>query len=186
MKPYKLTLSGILIEMFSVVFAVLLALGVNEWRSSRSNEELGTAAYQKITNEIKNNHQKISRIIENHNNILADIDSVITRLRQNRTDITFGQIIFETPSSTAWEAAKLTTAVNYLDYNKVEKITGVYSSQRIYSNVSDRVFQELVFLVPDKDPVKMIDQMRKQKVYLLNLISIEKQLIEEYDNFLKT
>ena len=184
MKINKLTFTGILLEMFSVVFAVLLALGVNEWRSGRSNEELGVAAYQQITREIKNNHKKISRIIENHNKILEDIDSVIVRLKQNRTDITFGQIIFETPSSTAWEAAKLTTAVNYLEYEKVEKITGVYSSQKAYSNVSDRVFQELVFFVPDKDPAKMIDQMRRQKVYLLNLISIENQLVEEYGNFL--
>lgn len=185
MKTNRLPVTSILIEMFSVVFAVLLALGVNEWRNDKSNEELGLSAYNKITMEIKNNHKKISGIIENHKKILNDVDSVISRLRQNRTDITFGQVQFDTPSSTAWEAAKLTNAVNYLQYDKVEKISEVYSAQRIYSDVSDRVFQELVFFVPDKDHIKMIDQFRKQKVYLLNLISIEKQLIETYDNFFK-
>lgn len=186
MQSNRPPLTSILIEMFSVVFAVLLALGVNEWRSSKANEELGIAAYEKVTKEIKNNQKKMGGIIKNHNQTLADIDSVISRLRQNRTDINFGQILFETPSSTAWETAKLTNAMNYLEYDKVEKITGVYSTQKIYTDVAGKVFQELVFFVPDKDLTKMIDQMRTQKVYLLNLISIEKQLVEEYDNFLKS
>ena len=184
MKIDKLPFSSILIEMFSVVFAVLLALGVNEWKNNNSNEELGLEAYKKITKEVEGNKRKISNILENHNNILANLDSVISHLRQKRDDITFGQMMFETPSATAWEAAKLTNAVNYLKYDRIEKITSVYSTQKIYNDVSDRIFQELIFFVPEKNREKMIDQLLRQKIYLLNLISIEKQLLEEYNSFL--
>ncbi len=106
-------------------------------------------------------------------------------MKQNRRDISFGQILFETPSETAWEAAKLTSAINYLDYDKVEKITSVYATQKTYSDVSDKVFGELVFFVPDADREVMKKQFYKQKVYLHNLISIEEQLIKEYEAFLE-
>lgn len=185
MEHKKITISNILIEVFSVVLAVLLALGVNEWRTTKSNENLGSEAFKKIVKEVKKNKDKVDNLLQNHKGILADIDSVIARLKRKNNDLSFGQIIFETPSSTAWEAAKLTSAINYLDYEKVEKITSVYATQKTYSDVSDRVFGELVFFVPNKDREVMKNQMYKQKVYLYNFISIEEQLIEDYKNFLE-
>ena len=63
-------------------------------------------------------------------------------------------------------------------------MTAVYSTQKVYSDVADKVFQELVFFVPDEDHEILVKQFTKQKVYLYNLILIEEQLIEEYDKFL--
>ena len=185
MELKKNTFTNILTEVFSVVFAVLLALGVNEWRTSKNNEELGSEAFKKIVTEVKRNKDKVDSLLQNHKKILADIDSVIARLKRKDNNLSFGQIIFETPSSTAWEAAKLTSAINYLDYDKVEKITSVYATQKTYSDVSDKVFGELVFFVPDSDREVMRKQMYKQKVYLYNFISIEEQLIKEYETFLE-
>ena len=185
MELKKLPLANILIEVFSVVLAVLLALGVNEWRTNKNNKDLGLAAFEKIIKEVENNKNKVETLLVNHKNILTDIDSVIAKLKRRNGDITFGQIIFETPSSTAWEAAKITTAINYLDYDKVEKITTVYATQKVYSDVSDKIFQEYIFFVPDSDREIMQKQFYKQKVYLHNLISIEEQLMEDYKNFLE-
>ena len=185
MELKKLPLTNILVEVFSVVLAVLLALGVNEWRTNKNNEDLGAAAFEKVVKEVERNRSKLDTLLVNHREILVEIDSVISKLKRNSNEISFGQINFETPSSTAWEAAKLTTAVNYLEYDRVEKITSVYSTQKVYSDVSDRIFQELVFFVPNKDREEMINQFFKQKVYLYNLILIEEQLIEEYKKFLE-
>lgn len=185
MELKKLPLTNILVEVFSVVLAVLLALGVNEWRTTKNNEDLGLAAFDKILKEVKSNKKRLDDILLNHKKILVEIDSVISKLKRKRNNISFGQIVFEAPSATAWEVAKLTSAVNYLAYDKVEKITSVYSNQKINNDVSDRVLQELVFFVPDKDREEMTDQFYRQKVYLYNLISIEEQLVEEYDKFLE-
>jgi hypothetical protein len=185
MELKKLPLTNILVEVFSVVLAVLLALGVNEWRTNKNNEDLGAEAYEKVVKEVERNRSKLDTLLANHKKILVEIDSVISKLKRNSNEISFGQINFETPSSTAWEAAKLTAAVNYLEYDRVEMITSVYSTQKVYSDVSDRIFQELVFFVPDKDREKMINQFFKQKVYLNNLILIEEQLIQEYKKFLE-
>jgi hypothetical protein len=181
----KIPFTHLLVEAFSVVFAVLFALGVNEWRSNKNNEDLGLAAFEKVVKEVETNKDKINEILINHKQILKEIDTVIAKVKRKAGDVSFGQILFESPSGTAWEAAKLTSAVNYLEYDKVEKITSVYSTQKVYSDISDKVFQELVFFVPDKNREKMIDQFVKQKIYLNNLISIEEQLIEEYDKFLE-
>ncbi|MCW8810489.1 MAG: hypothetical protein OQJ93_06450 [Ignavibacteriaceae bacterium] len=184
MELKKLPLTNILVEIFSVVLAVLLALGMNEWRTNKNNEDLSLAAFDKIVKEVKSNKNKLDTLLVNHKEILVEIDSVISKLTRKSNEISFGQIVFEAPSATAWEAAKLTTAVNYMEYDRVEKITSVYSTQKVYNDVSDRVFQELVFFVPDKDREKMKNQFYKQKVYLYNLISIEEQLIDEYVKFL--
>ncbi len=181
----KFSLTHLLVEVFSVVFAVLLALGVNEWRTSTNNEDLGLQAFDKAVKEVKSNKIKLTGLLLNHNLILGEIDSVISKLKRKEEDISFGEIMFETPSATAWETAKLTNAVNYIEYNTVEKITGIYSTQKVYSDVADRVFQELVFFVPGKTTEEMISQFIKQKIYLHNFISIEEQLIEEYNKFLE-
>lgn len=184
MELRKISLTHFLVEVFSVVFAVLLALGVNEWREANNNEALASEAFSKVVQEIRGNKSMIDEILLNHKNIIAEIDTVIAKLNRKSDIVGFGDIIFETPSRTAWDAAVLTTAVNYLDYDKVEKITSVYSTQRIYSDVADKVFQELVFFVPDKNPEEMIKQFTKQKVYVYNLISTEQQLLESYSKFL--
>ena len=184
MELKKIPFTHLLVEMFSVVFAVLLALGVNEWRTNQNNEDLGLAAFEKVVKEVEGNKSKISGILKNHKNTLSEIDTVISKIKRKSSDITFGQILFEAPAGTAWEAAKLTSAVNYLDYSHVEKMTAVYSTQKVYSDVADKVFQELVFFVPDEDHEILVKQFAKQKVYLYNLILIEEQLIEEYDKFL--
>lgn len=184
MELKKIPFTHLLVEMFSVVFAVLLALGVNEWRTNKNNEDLGAAAFENVVKEVERNRSKLDTLLVNHKEILVEIDSVISKLKRNSNEISFGQINFETPSSTAWEAAKLTSAINYLDYSQVEKLTAVYSTQKVYSDVADKVFQELVFFVPDKDHEILIKQFAKQKVYLYNLILIEEQLLDEYDKYL--
>ena len=184
MELRKISLTHFLVEVFSVVFAVLLALGVNEWREADNNKDLASEAFGKVVQEIKSNKSMIDDILLNHKNIIAEIDTVIVKLKRKSDIVGFGDIQFETPSRTAWDAAVLTTAVNYLDYDKVEKITSVYSTQRVYSDISDKVFQELVFFVPDKNREEMIKQFTKQKVYVYNLISIEEQLLDTYSKFL--
>ena len=181
----KLPVTSIIIEVFSVILGVLVALAVNEWRTTVNNKDMGLAAYEKIVNEVERNRNKVDELLLNHMTILVEIDSIIERLERNSEDLSINQINFETPSSTAWEAAKLTAAVNYLEYDLVEKVTSVYSTQKVYTDASDRVFQELVFFVPNNNREEMKNQFMKQKVYLYNLISIEEQLIEEYKKFLK-
>lgn len=184
MELKKISITHFLVEVFSVVFAVLLALGVNQWREATNNEDLATEAFKKVIQEIKSNNNRLDEVLLNHNCIITEIDTVISRLKRESDVVGFGDIIFETPSRTSWDAAVLTTAVNYLDYNQVEKITSVYSTQKVYSDVSDRVFQELVFFVPDKNREEMIKQFTKQKIYVNNLIHIEQQLSDEYSEFL--
>jgi hypothetical protein len=184
MELKKISITHFIVEVFSVVFAVLLALGVNEWRESNNNEDLATEALSKVIQEIESNQNRLSKVLLNHKNIITEIDTVISKLKRKDDIVGFGDIIFEAPSRTAWDAAVLTAAVNYLDYDMVEKITSVYSTQKVYTDVSDRVFQELVFFVPDKGREEMVKQFTKQKIYVMNLISIEEQLSEEYSKFL--
>ena len=181
----RLPVAGIIIEVFSVILGVLVALAVNEWRTTENNKDMGLAAYEKIVKEVERNKDKVDELLLNHMEILVEIDSVIAKLKRANEELTFGQINFETPSTTAWEAAKLTAAVNYLEYDLVEKISSVYSTQKVYSDVSDRIFRELVFFIPNNNREEMKNQFMKQRVYLYNLISIEEQLIEEYKKFLK-
>jgi predicted negative regulator of RcsB-dependent stress response len=122
----KLPVASIIIEVFSVILGVLVALAVNEWRTTVNNQDQGLAAYEKIVKEVERNKNKVDELLLNHMAILVEIDSVIAKLKREDEKLTFGQINFETPSSTAWEAAKLTAAVNYLEYDIVEKVTSVY------------------------------------------------------------
>ena len=62
----RLTISNILIESFSVIFAVLLALFVNEWRKDISDDRNASDALGKIIIEIKENKTKLESSITQH------------------------------------------------------------------------------------------------------------------------
>ena len=88
-----------------------LAPEVNEWHTNEINEDLGLQEFDRVVKEVTGNKSRLDELLGNHKLILNDIDSIIFKLKRKREDISFGEIMFETPSATAWEAAKLTNAV---------------------------------------------------------------------------
>jgi len=176
-------LAKIGIEIFSVVFAVLLALSLNEWRKNASNRQLVNKAYSNIYIEINTNMEKLASVVPQYDSLIYILDSVITRMERNDTNFhfTFGNFNLELLSHTAWDAAKVTNSVNLMNFEEVIEISGVYDAQEIYSNLIAGFIearQAEIMIKPEDNVLKLLYLTRS---YLQQFSNIGKQLVESYE-----
>lgn len=66
-------LSGLLIEIAVIVFSVLLALAVNEWRQERNNRRMVERVMKNIGSEIRQNQEGLSHAYEYHQKLVSDL-----------------------------------------------------------------------------------------------------------------
>lgn len=69
----KLPIQTLLIEVFSIVLGVLLALAMNEWREQRAHQSQVKAALQNISHELRSNLDVLTAI---HENNVATVDAI--------------------------------------------------------------------------------------------------------------
>ena len=59
---YSRSLKTILIEVFSIVLGVMLALGVSEWQQEREYAQLADTALANVARELESNLEVLTRI----------------------------------------------------------------------------------------------------------------------------
>ncbi len=141
----EINIAKILLEIFSIIFAVLLALAVNEWRANRANEELAEKALTNIIEEMKENKKTLEVILPSHQS-LSDTLKTLKQIaeKENNIDKIKTDNISFIPAflkSTAWETALATQAFIHIDYEKAKVISEVYTAQEAYKNLNNYFIQ---------------------------------------------
>ena len=189
----KFSISKILLEMFSVVFAIILALGVNEWRESAANKKLARGALIKIENEIKSNRDIVKKMLA-HNRKYAEkqkiaFESIKEEIKKRKANKTEEQILSKFPfafmtqtvKNTAWHSANLTHAVEYLDFSIVEALSATYGAQESYSRFNESMLEKLASpgLFRKETMISEFQAyFQSQEMYF----QITESLIEDYEN----
>ena len=171
----------ILLEAISIVFAVLLALGVDEWRDTRQLEEKAKRAHDHVVEEIRSNkkfltllHQRNSATVEF---IMNDPDS------KRDTSLTF------TPGlqlkNTAWITAQNSGLLSSLDYAVVLQLSDIYALQGIYREIGMQMTQAIMQATADAggrgekpDESRLI---RSFSSWLSMLNAAEAAILQRYD-----
>lgn len=139
----KEKLPELILEAVSVVFAVLLALAVDEWRETRSRNALAERARASILEEIRNNETELRNTRDNNRALLAKIEEAQSQLAQKRNTSLDFHFEIALLSSSAWNTAQMTQAANHLDFEWLRRISNVYELQALYvtsqSAVVDRI-----------------------------------------------
>ncbi|MCI0707242.1 MAG: hypothetical protein L0Y80_07155 [Ignavibacteriae bacterium] len=73
------------LEILSVSFGVLLAIGLNEWRQNINNQALVASVLTTIRTEIEQNQAEISRALPHHEQLLKELRSGGLRIASVRT-----------------------------------------------------------------------------------------------------
>ena len=192
----KIPVSKILLGVFSVSFAILLALVLNEWREKTANEKLAKESLVKIRKELSSNYDivwnnldKNRKIVENQKKAYLKI---ITKLENEPShaaaDLIQSEFPFsfmtETIKETAWNSANLTHAVEYLDFDIVELLSATYESQDSYSRWNEKVLERLSS--PDLFKKETIKAELLSYFMLLEMyFQMSESLVEEYEVCLK-
>jgi hypothetical protein len=168
------------LEAVSVVFAVLIALGVDEWREDRANAQLAAQAIESIVTEIRGNQEEFTGANEAN-------QAVITRLREAAADPDlreFGvQFEYSLLSEAAWQTAQMTRAATFIEYETVQRIARLYDLQTLFNEGQNGVLEfisglgELVSTDPDRLPVLMLGRLQV-------VMELGEGLTEAYDSVL--
>ncbi|MCB1037785.1 MAG: hypothetical protein KDD47_28385 [Acidobacteria bacterium] len=135
---------SLLLEAFSVVLAVLLALAVDEWREERADSALGKLAEERITTEIRANLEELSASAARHDEILAGLDRSLAEVPAEGSQLELAvNFSIAVLSSSAWETSRATQAVNHMDFDRVLRIARVYDLQDLYLEAQREVVRHI-------------------------------------------
>jgi len=140
-------LPRVLFESMLIVVSILLALGLDEWRENREDEEMIQQAMANFLREIERNRIRVDDAAP-FNRGLRD---VIIRRQENKDIVSTTEFIGIVGSyspvalqSTAWETAIATGAFARMDYNLVSALSLTYSLQNRYQQLSRTGMSEIV------------------------------------------
>ena len=176
-------LPELILEAASVVFAVLLALAVDEWRETRSREALAARARASILEEIRGNQTELRNTRDNNRALLQKIEDALSQLTQKREASLQFHFEIALLSSSAWNTAQMTQAANFLDFDWLRSVSNVYELQGLYvtsqSAVVDRIsgISELF----EGDPRRMLTIIAER---LRVALKVQDELLEEYGEVL--
>lgn len=176
-------LPELLLEAASVVFAVLLALAVDEWRETRSREALADHARLSILEEIRSNQTELRNTRDNNRALLQRIEQALPRVMEQReTSLEFN---FEIAllSSAAWNTAQTTQAANHLDFDWVKRVAKIYELQGLYLTSQSAVVDRIsgISEILGDDPRRMLNIIAER---LRVALRIQDSLLEEYGKIL--
>jgi hypothetical protein len=178
----KLPIQTLLIEVFSIVLGVLLALGMNEWREQRAHQSQVKAALQNISHELRSNLEMLTTI---HENNTATVDAIAKSgeaeadTADNRTFIPGLQL-----RKTAWETLQSTGVSNYADYETMLQLSGTYSMQGVYTQtgvlLTEAAMNMTAFAVANGKEVDNEKFSRQFYDYFAMLVRVEEELLKSY------
>lgn len=186
----KIIKSRLLIEVGSIVFAVLFALWVNEWRSNVKIRNLTKEQRIRIFNEISANKKELENVLKDNQ---IRLDSLLSFQKQKSwwknknleaRDIGWGYN-FADLKSTAWETTLLLNIAPSLDAEFLSCLSAIHKLQEKYEEFNTellRDFGEQTALIASDRRMAL----NKHKFNLMILQELGGNLIKDYTKFLDT
>lgn len=126
---------ALMLEVFSIVLGVLLALGLSEWADDRQNQALASSALVNIYREIGSNVETLKII---HDNNVQTVDAIglqpTPESDRSRSIIPGLQL-----GETAWESFLATGLSAHVDYDTLLTLSQLYSIQRVYKQTGTQL-----------------------------------------------
>ncbi len=137
---WRTWLPRVLVESALIVFSVLLALAVDQWRESSSQRQQAEAARREILAELQANQATVATSQRYH---AALLDSLARYRSSDAAPLvglfSRGFILPAQLSHTAWSSAAETGALAHMDYSTVLLFSRVYAQQDRYAEQSSSI-----------------------------------------------
>lgn len=132
MENKKAWIGKLLMEFVSVVFAVLLALGLSHWRQTAAEEKLAEKALVNVFLEIYRNQKDVADEMISYQERLKKVQ-VYKDAYDNGDEVKYS-LGFNIPllSNAAWNVANSTGAVKDFDQELLLELSSLYAFQEMY------------------------------------------------------
>ena len=176
----KRRLPELLLEAFFVVFAVLVALAVDEYWEGREEEELAEIAQENVAAEVQANAAELGEATAANRMLYANLAEALSQMDAGG-DPTLSDIQFEVSllGADAWEAARVTRAVHFMEFERVSRISTMYGVQSLFLERQSEVVDVIANIGTGEVPIEQ--SFRRLHRALGVALSLECQLAWEYD-----
>ena len=168
----------ITIEIFSVVFAVLLALWLNERKEAKQHKKLALQAEENIRIELNENLEVLSKAVPRYDSYITRLDSAILTYEQNpqlTKKFNVGASL-SVITTVAWETTKTSKAINYIDFDRVMGYSKIYEVHKMYKDELDEYIHDMADKEFNDKNKKVIWKLKRQRKHLSEVQNITKQL----------
>lgn len=131
-------LPGLVLEAVMVVFAVLVALGFEEWRDERQMRQFADRVEAAVVAEVRANLDEFRTTGPGLRSTQELLSDVLSQRDMSALDDRFS-LTFPDFSSAAWRAAQASQAAPYLDYDWVIQVSRAYEAYDIYARIADQI-----------------------------------------------
>lgn len=196
-KKSKINYRQLLIETFFIVFAVLLALVLNEWRTAVKEQDMVDKVLENIVNEIEANKKDLEIKYKYHLAMSQEIgrylanDSLWGTLQYNSgveavIQLTPKGIYNPNMQSGAWDSAVLSGVVNSFDYEVLYTLSNLYQIQESGPNSTWKIIAGFYSEADSFNPENARQLALRFQIAFGELYNQERSLLNDYKHALKT
>ncbi len=137
----KESIGKYLLQVFLIVFSVVLGLYLSERIEERKNEKDAMMLLSKIKSELNENKKLLDYWVPYHGEIVRNLDSLaneekfIENFINDKSAIyeafTRGTIMSDMPSNDAWDIAKSHPLIVNIDYGTLLSISKIFNQQKV-------------------------------------------------------
>lgn len=176
-----------LFESALIVFSVLLALVLNEWRAEAKQRSRVNQALSAIRAEIQANRRLVADARQYHLK-LVDSFSAAEDEGAETPDlevVTRGLLAPAPVLRTAWNSTLESGLANGVQYETVLRLSGLYARQDQYDSVNRALSQELYGIVMREGFDSMIEEYTNFTSVIRDSANREQFLLDHYDRVLE-
>lgn len=175
------------VESLVVVFSILLALVVNEWRQEEEREDRRERATEAIRAELLHNYRELQSVHPYHVGLADTLrsafetgaESVDPGVRPQ------GWIRSVDLVSAAWETARATGTTADFPYDAVLTLSRAYESQAGFRRKKEDLIHPVLLRAMDRDVPSLLNDPRGMGLVLNTLSDWEANLLREYERTLE-
>jgi hypothetical protein len=130
-------------ESSLIVFSVLLALALNEWRAGAAQRDRAAQALEAIRGELEENRRLVLDSREYHVGLAASFQQALETGAEKPDLEAMGRGLLSPAlvRRNAWESAQNTDLLAHLPYETILRLSTVYAHQAMYEDVSRALAQ---------------------------------------------
>jgi hypothetical protein len=150
-------------EFLSIVLAVVLAMGLTEWRQNALNKRQAEVSFQNIIKEIEDNYEELLGDSAKMSQNLVEMTIWVSTDKEFRDTLDLS-VNFDLSflNASAWEVAKFNQSLTFLENEKVQRLAQVYLVQEFFERAGNKVFSQMSDLVrlTNENSLRYEEEMR--------------------------
>lgn len=182
-------LPRVLVESALIVFSVLMALAVDEWRDTRASEARTREAVAAIAAELRANRASAERARSFHLETNAALKAIAGRKELPGDDIAYQRGMFNPAAvvQSAWVTAREGATLQTLPLDVVLKLSRLYEQQESYAQLGDEIARDVYVDLRRRGFEAVLREGFTGFILLTtDFAGRESKLIERYDDALAT